>query len=125
MAFAMNLARVRAAGGQAALFLLAFVLGKGSAFFGPLLLSQIMTVQDYGTAELGLSIGVIGAQLLSLGVPGAIPQLVLIRKEDHAGIMDCYISRVVNGKLTLQKKVSKEDLLKNMPVRHNLSAMPV
>jgi branched-chain amino acid transport system substrate-binding protein len=39
--------------------------------------------------------------------------------------MDCYISRVVNGKLTLQKKVSKEDLLKNMPVRHNLSAMPV
>jgi len=49
----------------------------------------------------------------------------MIRKEDHAGIMDCYISRVVNGKLTLQKKVSKEDLLKNMPVRHNLSALPV
>lgn len=83
MAFTMNLARVRAVGGQAMLFLLAFALGKGSAFFGPLLLSQIMTVQDYGTAELGLSIGVVGAQLLSLGVPGAIPQLVLIRKEDH------------------------------------------
>lgn len=79
----MNLARVRAVGGRAAVFLLAFALGKGSAFFGPLLLSQIMTVQDYGTAELGLSIGVVGAQLLSLGVPGAIPQLVLIRKEDH------------------------------------------
>lgn len=47
-----------------------------------------------------------------------------IRKEDHVGIMDCYISRVVNGKLALQKRVPKEDLLKNMPVRHNLSAMP-
>jgi branched-chain amino acid transport system substrate-binding protein len=49
----------------------------------------------------------------------------MIRKEDHVGIMDCYISRVVNGKLALQKRVPKEDLLKNMPVRHNLSAMPV
>jgi hypothetical protein len=67
VAFTMNLARVRAVGGQAVLFLLAFALGKGIAFFGPLLLSQIMTIQDYGTAELGLSIGVIGAQILSLG----------------------------------------------------------
>ncbi len=49
----------------------------------------------------------------------------LIRKEDHVGIIDCYISRVVNGKLALQKRVPKEDLLKNMPVRHNLSTMPV
>ncbi|WP_395681804.1 lipopolysaccharide biosynthesis protein [Inquilinus sp.] len=83
MAFTMNLARMRAVGGQAALFLLAFLLGKGSAFFGPLLLSQIMSIQDYGTAELGLSVGVVGAQILSLGIPGAIPQLVLIRKEGH------------------------------------------
>lgn len=49
----------------------------------------------------------------------------MIRKEDHVGIMDCYISRVVNGKLALQKRIPKEDLLKNMPVRHNLSTMPV
>ncbi len=49
----------------------------------------------------------------------------MIRKEDHAGIMDCYISRVVNGKLALQKRIPKEELLKNMPVRHNLSTMPV
>ncbi|OWJ61348.1 lipopolysaccharide biosynthesis protein [Inquilinus limosus] len=83
MAFTMNLARARAVGGRAALFLLAFALGKGSAFFGPLLLSQVMSIQDYGTAELGLSVGVVGAQILSLGIPGAIPQLVLIRKEDH------------------------------------------
>lgn len=83
MALAMNLARVRAVGGQAAVFLLAFALGKGSAFFGPLLLSQVMSIQDYGAAELGLSIGVIGAQILSLGIPGAVPQLVLIRKDDR------------------------------------------
>ncbi|WP_225767374.1 hypothetical protein [Inquilinus sp. Marseille-Q2685] len=83
MALATTLARVRAAGGRAALFLFAFALGKGSAFFGPLLLSQVMSIQDYGTAELGLSIGVIGAQILSLGIPGAIPQLVLIRKDDR------------------------------------------
>jgi branched-chain amino acid transport system substrate-binding protein len=49
----------------------------------------------------------------------------MIRKEDHVGIMDCYISRVTNGKLALQKRIPKEDLLKNMPVRHNLSTMPV
>ena len=49
----------------------------------------------------------------------------MIRKEDHVGIMDCYISRVVNGKLALQKRIPKEDLLKNMPVRHNLSTLPV
>ncbi|MDR6288959.1 O-antigen/teichoic acid export membrane protein [Inquilinus ginsengisoli] len=79
----MNLARVRAIGGQAALFLMAFALGKGIAFFGPLLLSQIMNIQDYGTAELSLSVGTIGAQVLSLGILGAIPQLVLIRKEDR------------------------------------------
>jgi branched-chain amino acid transport system substrate-binding protein len=49
----------------------------------------------------------------------------MIRKEDHAGIMDCYISRVENGKLALQKRIPKEELLKNMPVRHDLSKMPV
>lgn len=77
----MNLARVRAAGAQAALFLVVFILGKGVAFVGPLLLSQVMSIQDYGIAELALSIGIIGAQMISLGVPGAIPQLVLIKKD--------------------------------------------
>jgi O-antigen/teichoic acid export membrane protein len=77
----MSFAKVRAVGGQAALFLLAFAIGKGSAFFGPLLLSQVMSVQDYGTAELALSIGVVVAQILSFGIPGAIPQLVLIHKD--------------------------------------------
>jgi len=47
-----------------------------------------------------------------------------IRKEDHVGIIDCYISRVENGKLEVKKRIPKEDLAKNMPLRHNLSQMP-
>jgi len=47
----------------------------------------------------------------------------LIRKEDHVGIIDCYISRVENGKLTVKKRIPKEELLKNMPIRHDLSKM--
>ena len=49
----------------------------------------------------------------------------LIRKEDHAGILDCYISRVENGKFEVKKRIPKEELAKNMPLRHNLSAMRV
>jgi branched-chain amino acid transport system substrate-binding protein len=49
----------------------------------------------------------------------------IIRKEDHCGIIDCYISRVENGKLEVKKRIPKEDLAKNMPLRHNLSQMPV
>jgi branched-chain amino acid transport system substrate-binding protein len=49
----------------------------------------------------------------------------LIRKEDHVGIIDCYISRVENGKLAVQRRIPKEDLLKNMPIRHDLSKMAV
>jgi branched-chain amino acid transport system substrate-binding protein len=48
----------------------------------------------------------------------------LIRKEDHVGIIDCYISKVTNGKLEVQKRIPKEDLASNMPLRHNLSQMP-
>ncbi len=49
----------------------------------------------------------------------------IIRKEDHVGIIDCYISRVENGKLAVQKRIPKEELAKNMPIRHNLSKMGV
>ncbi len=47
----------------------------------------------------------------------------MIRKEDHVGIIDCYISRVENGKLAVQKRIPKEELAKNMPIRHDLSKM--
>ena len=48
----------------------------------------------------------------------------LIRKEDHSGILDCYISRIENGRFEVKKKIPKEELAKNMPVRHDLSKMP-
>lgn len=48
-----------------------------------------------------------------------------IRKEDHVGIIDCYISRVENGKLEVKKRIPKEELAKNMPVRYDLSKKPV
>jgi branched-chain amino acid transport system substrate-binding protein len=32
---------------------------------------------------------------------------------------------VENGKLQVQKRIPKEELAKNMPLRHNLSQMPV
>jgi len=48
----------------------------------------------------------------------------IIRKEDHAGILDCYISRVENGRLEVKTKVPKEELVKHMPARFNLSKMP-
>jgi branched-chain amino acid transport system substrate-binding protein len=49
----------------------------------------------------------------------------LIRKQDHVGIIDCYISRVENGKLAVQRRIPKEELAKNMPIRHDLSKMSV
>jgi branched-chain amino acid transport system substrate-binding protein len=49
----------------------------------------------------------------------------LIRKEDRTGIIDCYISRVENGQFEVKKRIPKEDVAKNMPLRHNLSTMPV
>jgi branched-chain amino acid transport system substrate-binding protein len=48
----------------------------------------------------------------------------LIRKEDHVGIIDCYISRVEGGKLEMKKRLPKEELLRNMPVRIDLSKLP-
>lgn len=49
----------------------------------------------------------------------------LLRKEDHSGILDCYISHIENGRFEVKKKILKEDLAKHMPVRHDLSKMPV
>ena len=48
----------------------------------------------------------------------------IIRKEDHVGIIDCYISRVEGGKLEVKKRIPKEELAKNMPLRHDLSKLP-
>src|SRR5882672_5237842 len=48
----------------------------------------------------------------------------IIRREDHVGIIDCYISRVEGGKLEVKKRIPKEELAKNMPLRHDLSKLP-
>lgn len=48
----------------------------------------------------------------------------IIRKQDHAGLIDCYISRVENGKFEVKKRIPKEELEKNMPLRHDLSKLP-
>ena len=48
----------------------------------------------------------------------------LLRKEDHSGIIDCYISRVEDGKFQVKKKVTKEELGAAMPPRVDLSKMP-
>jgi branched-chain amino acid transport system substrate-binding protein len=49
----------------------------------------------------------------------------LTRKEDHAGIIDCYISRVENGKIEVKKRIPKEELAMNMPVPYSLSTVRV
>ena len=48
----------------------------------------------------------------------------LLRKEDHCGIIDCYISRIESGRYEVKKKIAREELAKNLPVRHDLSKMP-
>ncbi len=48
----------------------------------------------------------------------------IIRKQDHAGIIDSYISRVENGKFEVKVRIPKEELEKNMPLRHDLSKLP-
>jgi branched-chain amino acid transport system substrate-binding protein len=45
----------------------------------------------------------------------------LLRKQDHSGMVDCYISRVENSKLQVKKKVAKEELQAAMPPRVDFS----
>jgi branched-chain amino acid transport system substrate-binding protein len=48
-----------------------------------------------------------------------------LRKEDHSGMIDCYISRVENNELHVKKKVSKEELMAHLPPRVDLSKQSV
>jgi branched-chain amino acid transport system substrate-binding protein len=48
-----------------------------------------------------------------------------LRKEDHSGMIDCYISRVENDELHLKKKVTKEELMAHLPPRVDLSKQSV
>ncbi|MBY0381112.1 MAG: ABC transporter substrate-binding protein [Xanthobacteraceae bacterium] len=49
----------------------------------------------------------------------------LLRKEDHSGIIDCYISHVENGKFVVKKKVTKEELIKALPPRVDFSTQAI
>ena len=42
-----------------------------------------------------------------------------------SGTPSFVLGRVENGKLEVKKRIPKEELAKNMPLRHNLSQMPV
>ncbi|MEA2933395.1 MAG: branched-chain amino acid transport system substrate-binding protein [Variibacter sp.] len=45
----------------------------------------------------------------------------LLRKEDHSGIIDCFISRVENNELQVKKKISKEEMAQLLPPRFDFS----
>jgi branched-chain amino acid transport system substrate-binding protein len=49
----------------------------------------------------------------------------ILRKEDHCGLIDCYVSRIEKGRFEVKKRVSKEELAKQLPVRHDLSSQRV
>jgi branched-chain amino acid transport system substrate-binding protein len=49
----------------------------------------------------------------------------IIRREDHSGMIDCYISKVENGRLEVKKKITKEDLMAQLPTRVDFSKQSV
>jgi hypothetical protein len=61
-------------------FLANFGLGKGIAFFGPILLGLILSSNLYSGIEFGLSVAQLGSMVATAGIPYATMQLVLIRR---------------------------------------------
>ena len=57
--------------------------------------------------------------------PGFPQGSKVLRKEDHSGMIDCYISRVENNQLNVKKKVTKEELVAHLPSRFDLSKQPL
>jgi branched-chain amino acid transport system substrate-binding protein len=48
-----------------------------------------------------------------------------LRKEDHSGLIDCYVSRIENDELHVKKKVTKEEMAAMLPPRFDLSKQPL
>jgi branched-chain amino acid transport system substrate-binding protein len=48
-----------------------------------------------------------------------------LRKEDHSGMIDCYISRIENDEFHVKKKVTKEEMASMMPPRFDFSKQPL
>lgn len=44
-----------------------------------------------------------------------------LRKEDHSGIIDCYISRIENNEFQVKKKITKEEMAKALPPRFDFT----
>ncbi|MFZ5555657.1 MAG: ABC transporter substrate-binding protein [Pseudomonadota bacterium] len=49
----------------------------------------------------------------------------LLRAQDHSGMIDCYISRVENGRFEVKKKVTKEELMAQLPPRFDFTKQKV
>lgn len=49
----------------------------------------------------------------------------IIRREDHSGMIDCYISKVENGLLEVKKKITKEELMAQLPPRVDFTKQSV
>jgi branched-chain amino acid transport system substrate-binding protein len=45
----------------------------------------------------------------------------VLRKEDHSGMIDCYISRIENDEFHVKKKVTKEEMTALLPPRVDFS----
>lgn len=55
----------------------------------------------------------------------AFPQgAKVMRKEDHSGMIDCYISRIENNEFHVKHKVAKEEIMASVKPRFDLSGMP-
>lgn len=49
----------------------------------------------------------------------------IIRREDHSGMIDCYISKVENGLLEVKKQITKEELMAQLPPRVDFTKQSV
>lgn len=65
-------------------FLLSFGLGKGAAFCAALALPRLADANLYGTIELALTVGMLGAAVLGLGAPAAAVKQHLVDDDPRA-----------------------------------------
>ena len=49
----------------------------------------------------------------------------VLRKEDHSGMIDCYISRIENDEFHVKKKITKEEMAAMLPPRVDFSKQPL
>lgn len=49
----------------------------------------------------------------------------VLRKEDHSGMIDCYISRIENNELHVKKKIGRDEMTKLLRPRFDLSKQPL